>query len=109
MEEVAKTEEFEAIEAEEGAGRGVLVSGGFAAEYGKEDPQSEKIPGKAGRERFLGSGERLQFGDIGGKDKRMRVESLCVGIHCKRIWLTHRKRNYTEGFGTTPKIHKKIR
>lgn len=51
------------------------VSGIFAAErYGKEDVQSANISEKAGRERFLGSDERIKSGNRGGKGERMSVE-----------------------------------
>lgn len=46
--------------------------------YGKEDIQSEKIPEKAGRERFLGSDERIKFGNRGGNSERMSVDRKVI-------------------------------
>lgn len=62
--------------AKEGVGGEVCT---FAAErYGKEDIQSAKISEKAGRERFLGSDERIKFGNRGGEGERMRVERKAI-------------------------------
>lgn len=76
---------------------GVLGSGTFASDYGKEETQGEKIPEKAGRERFLGLGERIKLGNIGAEDKRMSMERtfICWNLLLQaiRIWLTHIERN----------------
>lgn len=69
---------------EEGAGGEVLVSVSLLPErYGKEDIQSEKIPEKAGRERFPGSDERIKFGNRGGNGGRMSVERKVI---CWNVW-----------------------